>query len=345
MSKAMPVKKKKSNSDKLWFFGGPIVLMLLLILMTGPQILNALLPRSEINARDLPSDVNLEMTFTLSVDDLDKNYFSFACAMKMGIRENSTRRLDYNIRVEPGPAFAGPMVTEASVRFENLEDQGEYVSFIEYSNGSWTSERFEKYTYDVNLSSTYVLRDSLKFPGDSYQSSVVYVWFNEPFYPEIKISPTSSLPRGFIAFLTVPELVSPDEFYMNRIVPFERLFTGKPAHDVMAFQIVIQRDSSSLWLYSIYTFIVLYASFEALVLSHFRIKELKDRLNIFVGLSIASVAFLWSIRQVTNIASWSEVVLIGMLGVSMTKEVIISCKEKRNVKATPTNRGSSEALT
>jgi len=345
MSKATPVQRKKANSDRLWLIGGPIVLALLLLLMTGPQILSALLPRNEINARDLPSDVDLKITFTLSVDDLDKNYFSFECTMKMGIRENSTKRLDYNIRVKPEPVFAGSMATGVSVPFENLKDQGEYVKFSQYSNGSWTSERFEQYTYRDNLSSAYVLRANVRFPGDFYQSSVVYVWFNEPFYPEIEVSPTSSLPRGFIAFLTAPEFISPDEFYMNRIEPFDRLFTGKPAYDVMTFQIVIQRDSSSLSLYLIYTFIVLYASYEVLILSHLRMKALKDRLNIFVGLSIASVAFLWSIRQVANIASWSEDVLIVMLGASITIEVINAYKEKRNARATPIHKGPLEAPT
>jgi hypothetical protein len=345
MSKATLIQRKKANSDRFWLIGGPIVLVLLLLLMTGPQILSALLPRNEINAKDLPSDVDLKITFTLLVDDLDKNYFSFECAMRMGIRENSTRRLDYNIRVKPEPVFAGSMATGVSVPFENLKDQGECVKFSQYSNGSWTSERFEQYTYSDNLSSAYVLRANARFPGDFYQSSVVYVWFNEPFYPEIEVSPMSSLPRGFIAFLTAPDFISPDEFYINRIEPLHRLFTGKPAYDIMTFQIVIQRDSSSLWLYLVYTFIVLYASYEVLILSHLRMKVLKDRLNIFVGLSIASVAFLWSIRQVANIASWSEVVLIVMLGASITIEVINAYKEKRNARATPIRKGPLETPT
>jgi hypothetical protein len=342
MSKVTPVQRKMANSERPWLIGGPVCLMLLFLLMTGPQMLNALLPRSQINALGLPSDVDLEITLTLSVDDLDRNYFSFECAMKMGIRENSTRRLDYNIMVMPAPVFAGSMATGVGVPFENLQDQGEYVKFSTYSNGSVTSERYEKYTYDVNLSSAYVLRANARFPGDFYQSSIVYVWFNEPLYPEIKLSPTSSLPRGFIAFLTAPELISPDEFYMNRIEPFDRLFTGKPAYDVMTFQIVVQRDSSSLWLYSIYTFILLYASYEVLILSHLRVKELKDRLNIFVGLSIASVAFLWSIRQVANIASWPEVILIVMLGVSITMEVITAYKEKTQCVNNTSPAGSPE---
>src|SRR3990170_164883 len=277
MNKATTVWRKVTSGERRWFIGGPIVLVFLLLMMTSPQMLNALLPRNQIEAKNLPQDVDLKITLTLSVDDLDKNYFSFACAMKMGIRQNSTRRLDYNIRVRPQAVFAGSMATWVSVPFENLQDKGEYVRFGQYSNGSWASERFEQYTYDENLSSAYLLRANARFPGDFYESSVVYVWFNEPFYPEIKLSIISSLPRGFVAFLTAPEFIKPDEFYLNRVEPFDRLFTGKPAYDVMTFQIVVQRDSSSLWLYSIYTFIVLYASYEVLVLSHLRMKELKDR--------------------------------------------------------------------
>jgi hypothetical protein len=321
MSKATSVQRKKAHSERFWLIGGPTVLGLLFLLMTGSQIMNALLPQTHINAIDLPQDVDLGVTLTLSIEDLDKNYFSFACAMKMGIRENSTRRFGYNIRVEPQPVFAGSMTTGVSVPFENLQDEGEYIKLIEYPNGSWTSERYEQYTRDDNLSSAYVLRANVRFPGDFYQSSVVYVWFNRPFYPEIKLSPTSSLPPGFIVYLTAPEFINPDEFYMNRIEPFERLFTSKPAYDVMAFQIVIQRDFSSLGLYSIYTLILLYLSCEVLILSHFRIPKLKDRLNIFVGLSIANIAFLWSIRQVANTISWSEIVLVAMLAIWISLEV------------------------
>jgi sensor c-di-GMP phosphodiesterase-like protein len=74
---------------------------------------------------------------------------------------------------------------------------------------------------------------------------------------------------------------------------------------------------------------LLYAVGEVLILSHFKVDEIKDRLSIFVGSAIASVAFLWTIRQVTNVISVPEVILITMLAVSISFEVWQNFKNPR----------------
>jgi hypothetical protein len=311
--------------------GVPVGLLILFLIIVGPQFLNAIFSRNEIVASNLPQDLELIITLQPSIDDLDKNYFLFSANMKMGIAENSTRQLDYNIYVMPGPVTSTPSISGLSVPFSNLESEGEYTAF--YSNGGF--ERFMQYSYDSNMSSIYVSREGILFPGDYYSSSVIYVWFNAPFYPDITLSPASSLPRGYIAYLSAPVFIKPTD-YINKIEPFQRLFMPMPSNDVMAFQIIVQRDESSLTLYSVYTFILLFAVGEVLVLSHAKVNEMKDRLSIFVGLAIASVAFLWSVRQVTNVISLPEVVLIMMLGVSISFEVWQTAKdgEKKPVKTT-----------
>jgi hypothetical protein len=296
----------------------PIVIILLFLFMTGPQILDSVHPRTHVDSLNLPNDVQLKITLEPTVNDFDQNYFPMVCTVEMGVEENSTREPDFNILVIPGPVPSNSSlgVLGVSVPFGGLVDAGNYYVL---TNSNWST--FEGYSYTVNLLSAYSIRASGRFPGDFYSSSTIYVWFSAPFYPSIELSPASSLPRGFVAFLTNPEFVKPEEFYNNRIDRISHLFIGMPSNDVLTFQIVVQRDSSSIFLYSFYTVIILYAACEVLVLSYYKIESLEGRLEVFVGLAIASVAFLWSIRQGTNVISWSEIVLIIALGTWISFEV------------------------
>lgn len=314
----LSLKNKNNTHEKSWLAGFVVVLTILFILILGLPIWHAFFPTEAISGTNLLTDVDLKIILQPSLTDLNANYFSFSCNMQMYIMENSTRKLDYNVLLAPPPIVESSNATGFSVPFQNLTPQGEVVIFSQDYKQYW---RAQEYTYQTSMSSAYIAKESVLFPGDYYSSSVIYVWFSEPFYPEIDLSPTSSLPRGFTAYLSSPSFVKPDEFYRNEVQGFSRLFIGKPSYDVMAFQIIFQRDTPSMVSYSIYAFILLYASGVVLILSHFRIVELKDRLSIFVGLAIASIAFLWSIGQVAGVISWSEIVLIVMLGVAISAEI------------------------
>lgn len=311
--------------ERLWLIVVPVGVLVLLLITVGARFSTALFPRDQIAATNLPDDVELTVTLQPSIDSIGSNSFLFSADMKMGILENSSRQLDYFMWVLPGPVTPSSGISGFYVAFSNLVSEGQSYTF--YSNG--TVDTFESYSYQTNMSSTYVSKNSAMFPGDFYVSSTIYIWFGEPFYPNIKLSPASSLPTGFIAYLSNPVFIKGDNFYRNIIPPFDRLVISMPSSDVMAFQIIIQRDNPSLVLYSVYTFILLYAVGEVLVLSHIKLNELRDRLSIFVGLAIASVAFLWSVRQVTNVISWPEVAFIVMLGFSISLEVIGTFKSKK----------------
>jgi hypothetical protein len=203
--------------------------------MVGPAFTHAASPQNEIGAINLPQDVQLTVTLQPSVNDLSENYFTVYASMNMGILENSTIQLDYGIIVLPGPVISLSGTIGTFVPFSNLNHEGVSSSF--YPNG--TVLRFEEYSYDVNLSSTYVSREPILFPADYYSSSFIYIWFNAPFYPDVAISPASSLPQGCVAYLSAPEFITPKDFYFNIISPLMRLGMGMPSNNVMAFQIVV----------------------------------------------------------------------------------------------------------
>jgi hypothetical protein len=320
--------------EKFWLAGFVVFLIILFLLMSGSPISHAFFPTKEIGGINLPQDVWLRITLQPSVTDLNTNYFSFSCGMEMDIMENSTRKLDYNILLVPPPIIESSNTTGVFVPFQNLKAEGEVLMFSSDYKQSWRSQQ---YTYQASMSSAYIEKENVLFPGDFYSSSVIYVWFNEPFYPDVVLSPTSSFPRGFTGYLSSPRLITSDEFYRYDIEPFSRLFISPPSYDVMAFQIILQRDASSLLTYTIYSFILLYASGVVLILSRFRVDDLKDRLSIFVGLAIASIAFLWSVGQVVGVISWSEIVLIIMLGFAISVEI-------KDIKKPTKTRSSTRLL-
>jgi len=317
--------------EVIWLLGGPIVIISIFLMYTGPMFLDASSPRTHVAAVGLPRDVELGITLEPFINDLDTNYFLLPCTMKMGIKQNSTRTLDYNIVVTPEPIASGSYATAVSIPFANLQHTGHYDS-LDLISKEWSA--FEEYSYSLNLSSAYTFRTTQRFPGDFYWSSMICVWFNAPMYPEIELSPTLTLPRGFIAVLTRPFFVKPQYFYENMIHPFDRLFIGMPSNDVMVFQIEVLRDTSSIVLYSFYIVTILYASYEVLALSRLRTKKLEDRLNVFVGVAIASVAFLWSVRQVTNVISWYEMILLAVLGAWISLEVKEDLESKKTHSST-----------
>jgi hypothetical protein len=96
---------------------------------------------------------------------------------------------------------------------------------------------------------------------------------------------------------------------------------GKPSVDALAFQVVVQRDISSLILYSAYVIFVTLIIYYSAALSRIASVELPSKLQMFVGLSIAVVAFLWSVRPVVGTITIVEVGLMFGLFVWLLIEI------------------------
>ena len=84
---------------------------------------------------------------------------------------------------------------------------------------------------------------------------------------------------------------------------------------------IIQRNFLSILFYLFYNIFILIFTLEILILSRHKIVELKDRLKIFVGLTLATISFQWSIRQTPNILTYHEIFLIFILGSWLLLEI------------------------
>lgn len=303
-----PQKYRISILNVLWLAIGPIFILFVSLFFTLPQILIATNQRIQIPSTGLSPDMKLELILEPSIEDLDGGYFTSWCTMNLYMKENSTMKTNYNIVVIPMGLES--TVYGVHVPFENLQHEGPFYS-LNLLTKEWTT--YERYSFSKNLGMPIASRFPERFPGDFYLSSTIYVWFSGAFYPEIKLSPTSYVPRGFIISLTNPRLVNATYFYLNVLPLGNRLIVSKPPNDVLAFEIIIQRDKQSLLLHLIYIIFLLWLNYEVLAISRLKIKQLSDRLKILVGLAIASVAFLWSTRQVTYVMTWSEILLASTL--------------------------------
>jgi len=315
----MKVKKEKGSNRKkyvIWLVVFPIILTFACSIYVLPQILTASNRRTQIPSSGLFPDMALELIIESSVEDLGMGYFTSQCTMNLYIEENSTRKTSYNIMVIPMGLEPGPYGVH--IPFENL--QHEYPSYL---RNLLTMELItcDKYFYSRNLRMPIASSFPERFPGDFYLSSTIYVWFSGAFYPEITLSPTSSVPRGFILSLTEPRLVNATHFYLNILPPVHRISVSLPPNDVLAFEIVIQRDMGSLLLNLVYIGFLLWFTSEVIAISHLKIKQVSDRLKILVGLSITSIAFLWSVREVANVITWSETVLAFIIGLGIFFEI------------------------
>lgn len=303
----------------------PAILISAYILFMLPQLLTSINQQTVIPASGLFSDMPiLELSIEPSIENLDISYFTTKSTMNLYIKENATIETGYNLIVIPMGYDSGSH--GVGVPFQNLPH--EYPAYVINSTQDWEWITCDKYSYSENLQIPIAHRFPERFPADHYLSSTIYVWFSGSFYPEVKLSPASSVPRGFILTLSQPRLVDPTDFYLNILPPLFRLAYSKPANRVLAFEIGIQRDSQSLQLYVIYIAFLLLFTYEILAISRLKVKQLKDKINIFVGLAIASIAFLWSIRLVVNVMTFSEILLATIIAGWLLLEIKDALRKK-----------------
>jgi len=170
----------------------PVMLVSAYILFMLPQLLTSINRQTVIPASGLFSDMpELELTIEPSIENMDIGYFTAKSTMNLFVKENATIETSYNIIVIPmGYETA---VYGVGVPFENLLH--EYPAYIINRTGDWEWITCDKYSYSENLRMPIAFRFPEKFPADYYLSSTIYVWFDGPFYPEVRLSPTSSVQR------------------------------------------------------------------------------------------------------------------------------------------------------
>jgi hypothetical protein len=125
-------------------------------------------------------------------------------------------------------------------------------------------------------------------------------------YPIIKLE-APSIP-GFVVTLRPIGKASPEQVF-NAENFFERAFVGQ-SQSAYEFQMVIQRDPSSIFLYLLYFFSVFFLIYFVGGLSRFLVDDVEKRLGIIATLSISVIAFLWTFRQIAGAITYVEGILL-----------------------------------
>jgi hypothetical protein len=194
------------------------------------------------------------------------------------------------------------------VPFDNLENDGVSYSF---NATSWVDYNTYRYSGKMVLPIPY--KSPERFPADTYTSSTIYVWFSEPIYPDVKIDLYSSIPKGCIVHTRELGLVDRHKLFEQFDIG-DRLFMGTPEVDALAFQVVIQRDSQSLLMYSAYIVFIAMIIYYSAAFSRIASIRLSNRLQMLVGLSITVMAFLWTVRPIVGTITLPEVgLMLGLL--------------------------------
>jgi hypothetical protein len=303
--------KRGKASALVWLAFIPLLIAVLIAAWMLPCFLVSSFPQTQIQSYGFPPHVESTLELKLAITDINPDFCTFTYTMRYRVEVNHTEEADFHMLIIPkgnGPCGVG-------VPFGNLKFDGVSYSF---NATSWTD--YNTYSYSGEMTLPIPYKSPEQFPADTYASSTIYVWFSKPVYPKVNINLYSSIPKSFIVSIRELGLISPEALY-NQFDIGDKLFMGKPSVDVLAFQVVVQRDRSSLILYSAYVIFITLIIYYSATLSRIASIELPNKLQMFVGLSIAVVAFLWSVRPVVGTITIAEVGLMFGLFVWLLIEI------------------------
>jgi len=305
-------KRKISRASALiWLLFFPILAVMLIAAWEFPCFLVSSFPQTQIQSYGLPSHVDSTLELKLAINDINPDFCTFSYKMTYRVEVNYTVKADFHMLVIP----KGNGTCGIGVPFDNLKFDGVSYSF---NATSWTD--YNTYSYSGEMTLLIPYKSPEQFPADTYVSSTVYVWFSEPVYPKVKIDLYSSVPKSSIVSIRELGVVTPDTLYEKFDIG-DKLFMGKPSLDALAFQVTVQRDRSSLILYSAYVLFIALMIYYSATLSRIASMELSSKLQMLVGLSIAVIAFLWSVRPVVGTITFVEVGLMFGLFVWLLIEI------------------------
>jgi len=295
----------------IWLLFFPLLIVMLMVAWMLPCFLVSSFPQTQIQSYGSPPHVESTLELKLAINDINPDFCTFSYTMRYRVEVNYTVEADFHMLIIPkgnGPCGVG-------VPFDSLKFDGISYSF---NATSWTD--YNTYSYSGEMTLPIPYKSPEQFPADTYVSSTIYVWFSKPVYPKVKINLYSSISKSSIVSIRELGLVTPDLLYEQFDIG-DKLFMGKPSVDALAFQVVVQRDRPSLILYSAYVIFVTLIIYYSATLSRIASIELPNKLQMFVGLSIAVVAFLWSVRPVVGTITIVEVGLMFGLFVWLLIEI------------------------
>lgn len=310
-SKKTTKRKISRASALIWFLFFPLLIVILMVAWMFPSFLVSCFPQTQIQSYGFPPHAESTLELKLAINDINPDFCTFSYTMRYRVEVNYTVRADFHMLIIP----KGNGTCGIGVPFDNLKYDG--ISYT-FNATSWTD--YNTYSHSGAMTLPIPYKSPEQFPADTYVSSTIYVWFSEPVYPKVKINLYSSIPKSSIVSIKELGLVTPDTLYEQFDIG-DKLFVGKPLIDVLAFQILVQRDRPSLILYSAYVLFIALMIYYSATLSRIASIELSSKLQMFVGLSIAVIAFLWSVRPVVGTITFVEVGLMFGLFVWLLIEI------------------------
>jgi hypothetical protein len=294
----MSEKKIRFRSATFWFFVVPIILIALFFLITWPTLQYSVYPLKEIPSYASPNDVYSVLDISLVNLSSANNFAAVSVTWdeRYNVLVNSSRQPPVFTLTETSfgwACFSAPMTDYPS-------DNSTYF-FIENGKAWWADYRTWEYSYSCSSPFQW---NTLLFPIDTFESPPIYVWASDGTYLDIKLE--SSAASGFVVTLKPTGLVEPMTVYQQENLA-QRLGLGLPSGGFpYSFQIVIQRDISSITLYSLYfllIFLIVYliGGFARLVIT-----DVEKRMGIIATLSISVIAFLWTLRQIAGSITYIE---------------------------------------
>jgi multisubunit Na+/H+ antiporter MnhF subunit len=175
-------------------------------------------------------------------------------------------------------------------------------------NGKWTWGDYKTWTYTYDSSLSLQWKKLEAFPFDSFESQIIYVWTSDAIYPEIKLE--APVVKGFVVTLRPIGPVDPGTVFSSMSLG-ERMFIGiSPNAEPYGFQIIVQRDPSSIFLYSLYFFTIFFLVYFIGAFSYLSGIDVEKRIGLLATLSISVVAFAWTLRQIAGSITYIEGILM-----------------------------------
>jgi len=273
----------------------PICAAAVVLILLYPYIAASYCPVTEIRSYGHPNDAFADLTIYMS--NTGHNVLSFHFSFNLWVMENSTRSANLTIFYLGENLFPDGQ----KVRFSDLEHD-EYVHY------NISGVYYGLWGYDYKFNRTVDVSRPEGFPFDVYESETFYIWLNETIYPEVSVQAT--LQEGFCVSLVDKGLENRTTAYQSFPRVQQQIF-GKPQINPLRFQIRIQRDFSSVLLFSIYLGFIVYIIWGLANLCDFIKNRIETEIQVFATMSISVIAFIWVIRQFVSVITWVELIILA----------------------------------
>jgi hypothetical protein len=287
-----------------WFVLVPVVIVIVSLVIILPTRLIFDFPAVGIPSYKTAEDVLPILSINLQNSSENDGERTFLVTWKVAynILDNSSRQPPRFSLAQASPGWSGFAVSLSESAPENT------TYFLKTGN-DWTWADYKSWTFSYE-SVVSLEWNSVTFPLDTFESSMIYVWTSDGFYPQIELD-APKIP-GFVVYLKSFGLQEPTKAYESFSIS-QRMGIGLPSIQPLSFKVMIQRDASFVSLYLLYFSFMFFLIYYIGTLSYLSRLDVEKKIGIFASLSVSIIAFIWTMRQIAGDISYVEIVLLIQL--------------------------------